>query len=1317
MDKLPDRSQRRTWRLIATGLLLISTLILVMGWLPWQQLQQKLERHQDTLLHQLSLTVEMLAQQGRVTADTLSSDLQRDPEIISLLALASLSDDETRDEARRQLQQRLTPLYQDMQALYVRQFQFHDAAGNSVLRMHQPDFYGDSLLNRRPALVRVMREQQPVSVYETGRFHGGYRNIYPLFSDDRQYLGSMEIGFSPALLIPRIQTSFTGARFYFLSTTAGQDSPDQLKNFVALPGIERFALDQAASSPDVQPLQQFAHQYGPLLQQRLNNLLPGLIRIEDQDLLILPVQNLAGRYSAAILVLMPDTYVGQLWRGFYDQLIIGLIIVTLLVAGLVWVYFQRREVSSAFQQLSLALQGGQLYPWDYYPCYELSSSSRGKGIPDNSRPGQTGSPVIHGRLVFGGLTPSDIRHWHQQRNMTVENWLLTLHPDDQPRVRMLLERQSGRQGEALELEFRTLRDSNWRWISARGKAVSVNSHGDVERYSGVYRDITAEKQMQLALEQSEQKYRALFASNKAVELIIDPDSRQIVDANQAAVEYYRYPRQTLLGMKMDRINTLSAAEIGAEMVRAVAENRSHFLFQHQLADGRVRDVEVYSGPIIMADGHRYLYSIVHDITSRKQAEQALHDSKNRIDSLFRVSIDGILMVDSRGRIEYWNDAAAEVLGGSTELVRGQSLDWQLLQQEDLQWLRWLRRQAIRGQRISKQGRLREFCINRESDEYCWLEVAVSSFRQADCWHFVAVIRDITGRKQQEMALHQASIAFENTMEGIVITDTQNRIISVNRAVETISGYSRDELIGKPPSTFSSGVHGQRFYQQMWQTLQETGHWQGEISNRHKEGRIYSEWLNINEVKDEQGEVCNYVAVFSDITDLKASRERLDYLAHHDVLTGLPNRLVFRERLEQGILRARRSGDPVAVLFIDLDRFKHINDNLGHDVGDELLQSIARILQEEVRDSDTVVRLGGDEFSILMEGFVDQEALARRTGRLIDCLSRPIRVPSGHALKVGASIGIAVYPQDAQDASALVKHADIAMYRAKELGKGRYEFYNQQMTDAARLRFSIEAALDDALSVDDQIQVYYQPQIDLKTRAVCGLEALVRWEHPERGLVGPDQFIPLAEENGMIHRLGRRVAEIALRDLARLRQQQLFSGMMAINISTLELERPEFSDQMLELCRRNDLVQFVELEVTETSLGHHPEQFFNHLRRLRACGFKVAIDDFGTGHSTLVRLKQCPSDYLKIDRTFVQQLPHDLDDLVITRTILSLGQSLGQKVIAEGIETAEQAALLSHLGCDIGQGYFFSRPLSLVQLETFLQDVSEPEELAALGDWL
>ena len=1281
---------RGRW-LMLIGLLLVPALIILMGWLPWQQLQQELKRNNESQQQQLRLSIQMLVQQTRLTADAIASDLRRDKRVLTLFAEAESDDPVRVKNVRDALYQQLAPLYGNLTALHVRQFHFHDRKGNSFLRLHQPERFGDPLAAVRPSIAYVIAHQTPVSVFEEGRLFNGYRNVYPLMLNGR-YLGSVEISFSPSLMLTRIGAVFADARFYFLPYRPHSEQilfGDRESPYNRLSGLDDFVIDAQASSDETAMLQRFIRTNGQEVKQQLELEEGGLVHANGQTLLVQPVLNMNGERAAIILVQFPDSYADNLVASYYKQLLVGLLVVWLLVSGLVWMRRQRARVSAAFRQLSLALQGGDLQTWDYYP--------------------------LEGhRVVFSGQNLITADGWGERRETVLPTWLAGLHPDDQAKVREQLKRQLQDEENELQFEFRARRQGDWHWFAAKGRAMETNAQGQVVRLSGVYRDISSEKHIREELEQSEQKYRALFAGNKAVELIIDPEDGRIIDANDSAHAFYHYPGRSLQGMSIQQINTLSPDQVATEMVLADKEQRSHFNFRHRLADGQVRDVEVYSGPVTLADGKRYLYSIVHDVTARKQAQRALRESKTRIDSLFNASIDGILMVNSRGQLEFWNRAASEVLGLEVELVRGKSLPWGYLSDSDIGWIKEQRRQTLKGAVISPKGRLREFCLTTYGQEPRWLEVSLSGFQQSKRWHFVAIIRDITDRKQQELALQQAHIAFENTMEGIVITDTSNRIVSINKAVELISGYSREELIGAEPSIFSSGSHDPEFYQAMWQALSENGHWQGEISNRRKDGQIYSEWLNINEVRDESQQVCNYVAVFSDISDLKASRERLDYLAHHDLLTGLPNRLVFRERLEQAIRRSRRSEKPAAVLFIDLDRFKHINDNLGHDVGDELLKEVAHILRQQVRDCDTVVRLGGDEFSILMEDFTDLDMLASRTGRMIDSLSRPIVTASGHELKVGASIGIAVYPQDAQDATSLVKHADIAMYRAKELGKGRYEFYNRQMTEAALQRFSLEAALEEALAAYDQIRVHYQPQIDLQTGEVFGLEALVRWQHPEQGMIGPDRFIPIAEENGMIHRIGRRVAEIALRDLMHLRNDHQFVGSVAINISALELEAPGFADQMLSLCKKYHQLDGVELEVTETGLGHHPEQFFAHLRKLRACGFKLAIDDFGTGHSTLIRLKQCPSDYLKIDRTFIQDLPEDLDDLVITKTILSLGQSLGQKVIAEGIETADQAELLRRLGCDIGQGYFFSRPLSYNQLVGYLENYAEGKQKAS---WL
>lgn len=1262
-------------------MLLFALLFFLMGWLPWQQLQQEHQHHRNNLLQRTADVSAQLLQRRIREADFSYQSLVADQTFLRQLNRYNRVANGDQAFLRRSMSNQLQPLFQQMLRLGISQFQLQDQNGKSVLRLHQPTLFGDPVSHFRPVVAKVAKQQQIFRGYEADRWFAGYRNIYPLL-DNGQFVGSLEIGFSPQVLVDGLRASFSDAQLFFLVNQSHMRS-DYFEhaedNYRAVSGVEGFLRSAQVADQNDDQLRRFIGKHPTQTKQALQQGQPAALHDDGftQSLIFYPIFDYQGLYVASIVILMPDPFIEVLVAGFRNQIVVGFIVLSLLMFFLIWAYHQRNNVAVAYRQLALALTGGRMKTWDLDLAKEL--------------------------ITLSGDSQLDLQGVRETRLYTLQQWLESIHPDDRADIARQLKQSDPLQDGDLALEFRYRYQDDWRWCAAMGQVIERDSKGAARLLSGVYQDISKQKTTQLALQHSEQKYRALFSSNKAIELIIDMgQGGAIVDANQAAVEFYGYSLEQLLTMKIDQINCLSPEQVVQEMQRAHAEQRSHFHFVHRLASGELRDVEVHSGPVVLADGGTCLYSIIHDVTDRMRAQAKLVASEARFSSLFECSIDGIVMVNEQGIIEYWNPAASSILGITSKQVLGEGIDWQCFEELDVGWLLRQYKSFKSGRQPELQRCLRTMRLTRGDGVKIWLEVALSGFVSDEQMRFVAILRDVTERKRQQKALERANIAFENAMEGIVVSDANNRIVSVNKAVENISGYSRAELLGNTPSIFSSGQSSPEFYQQMWQTIETEGCWQGEISNRHKTGRIYTEWLNINAVRDESGLVSNYVAVFSDISDLKASRERLDYLAHHDVLTGLPNRLVFKDQLEQAIKRARRSNNPMAVLFIDLDRFKQINDNLGHDVGDELLIEVSRILLDQVRETDTVVRLGGDEFSILFEDWLDMEILARRAGRLIDEITKPILTNSGHELRVGASIGISIYPQDATDSTALVKYADIAMYRAKELGKGRFEFYSAEMTENVRQRFGLETALDEALDSDQQITTVYQPQINLVSGEICGLEALVRWQHPERGVVGPDQFIPIAEDNGMIHRIGQRVTELALKDFNRLREECQFSGKMAINISVTELERDGFGDQLLDLCQLHGVFDAIELEVTETSLGRQPEKFFQRLRSLSDQGFPVAIDDFGTGHSTLARLKQCPSDYLKIDKTFVQDLPEDQDDLVIARSIMSLGQSLGQQVIAEGIETEEQARLLASMGCDIGQGYFFSRPLPYDELVTFIR---------------
>ncbi len=587
---------------------------------------------------------------------------------------------------------------------------------------------------------------------------------------------------------------------------------------------------------------------------------------------------------------------------------------------------------------------------------------------------------------------------------------------------------------------------------------------------------------------------------------------------------------------------------------------------------------------------------------------------------------------------------------------------------------------------------------RKDGALFWNRISIAPVRgeRDKTRHHVGILEDITAQRRAEERLRQSAAVFESTSEGMVVTDLEGSIVDVNRAFTDITGYGRDEALGRNPRMLKSGRHGPELYQTIWTSLAETGHWRGEVWNRRKSGEIYPEWLTISTVCDAAGRVCNYVGVFADITTVKRSEERLEYLAHHDPLTGLPNRLLFSARLEHAIAHASRNDTYLAVLFLDLDRFKTVNDVFGHPLGDKLLQDVGERLRACVRLDDTVSRLGGDEFVILLERIEDPENAGAVARKILSSLSAAFTV-DGRDQYVSASIGISVYPRDGDDPAGLIRNADTAMYKVKEQGRQGYLYYTQDFTlratELATLESDLHRALDRA-----ELTVHYQPQVDLRSGALVGIEALLRWTHPDRGRISPVEFIPIAEESDLIVAIGQWVLEHACRQGRAWLDAGLSFGRISVNISGVQIRRGDLLAVVRAALEASGLPpERLELEVTEGFIMRQAERSVQRLEGLRQLGISLAIDDFGTGYSSLSYLKRLPIDRLKIDQSFIRDIPSDADDAAISRAIIALADSLGLAVIAEGVETPAQKAFLLDHGCREAQGYLFSRPLGSVAL--------------------
>ncbi|WP_169197820.1 EAL domain-containing protein [Aromatoleum buckelii] len=542
------------------------------------------------------------------------------------------------------------------------------------------------------------------------------------------------------------------------------------------------------------------------------------------------------------------------------------------------------------------------------------------------------------------------------------------------------------------------------------------------------------------------------------------------------------------------------------------------------------------------------------------------------------------------------------------------------------------------------------------------------------------------------ALRQTAAVIESTRDGVMVTDLSQRIVSVNRAWCEITGFSEEEALGKTPGMLKSGLQDDAFYRQLWESVAHTGHWQGEIWNRRKNGELYPQWLSVSTVYDEDHNPVRYVGVMTDISQLKQSQAQLERLAHYDPLTDLPNRLLVQSRLEHAIEQAARQQLGLGVLFVDLDRFKNINDSLGHASGDELLVAISWRLRTRLRPEDTLARWGGDEFLVIIDNLRKPDESASVAQNLIDLLREPFSLPDGEVVYVGASVGISLYPQDGTSAAELIQHADAALNQAKAQGRNTFRFFTEALSEAAQRHVDLERRLRVALE-QQAFVVHYQPQIDITTGRVTGCEALVRWQATDEGPVSPNRFIPFAEESGLIVPLGEWVLETACRQAREWRDAGLGPLRVGVNLSARQLWQAELPDRIAAILQRTGLPpECLELELTESMIMGHEAQAEQRLGLLKSMGIALAIDDFGTGYSSLAYLKNFPIEMLKIDQGFVRHIPDDRKDMEITAGIIALARKLKIKVLAEGVETDAQLAFLTEQGCDAYQGYLFSRPL-------------------------
>lgn len=589
----------------------------------------------------------------------------------------------------------------------------------------------------------------------------------------------------------------------------------------------------------------------------------------------------------------------------------------------------------------------------------------------------------------------------------------------------------------------------------------------------------------------------------------------------------------------------------------------------------------------------------------------------------------------------------------------------------------------------------------KSGRLFWVEVCIKRAVIDGGDRLLAMVRDITRRKSHEEQLKLAAQIFENTIEGVTVTDRDGVIQMVNPAFTAITGFSPEEVIGKRPNVLRSDHQGPEFYQGMWRDLKQSGHWRGEIWNRRKSGEAYPEWLTISAIRDETGEITHYVGIFHDITETKRDQEFFRRQAYHDALTGLPNRLLFQDRLAQALAHARRRGGGVGVLYLDLDNFKRINDSLGHAVGDLVLQAVAERLDECLRDEDTVARLGGDEFvAVVLDERHGQAVAVAAAERMLLAMAEPINV-ADHELNVGASIGVASFPEDGRDAATLLKNADLAMYRAKQQGKGVYRLFTQALGEGSSRRLLMEGELRRGLQASELV-LHYQPLVDPVSGAVPSCEALVRWQHPRWGLLEPGEFLPVALQAGLVVPLGREVLTMACRQ-ARLWERRGMPVRVAVNLSALEFSRDDLVEEVGRMLEVTGLKPgLLELEIGEDAVMANLGHSLGTLEGLVGLGVSLSLDGFGIGFFPLSRLKGLPLKAVKVGRDFVAGMLEDAGDRAVVEAAAGISRGLGMLAVAVGAESGAQARALKEMGFDLVQGYVNCRPLPAEEFEAFVR---------------
>lgn len=791
----------------------------------------------------------------------------------------------------------------------------------------------------------------------------------------------------------------------------------------------------------------------------------------------------------------------------------------------------------------------------------------------------------------------------------------------------------------------------------------------------------------------------------------------VVTNNERQVQYMNPRAEQITGWRMQEALSLPLemiCPIDEEALSTVTDNRATEKnpkrFTVTLKKGHKKlIIEQSATPLIAEDGGEPgLVWVLRDVTRTYKILRELTKNEKQYRLLADNVRDVIWTFNLKLELKYLSPSIEGLTGYSLQECFSADPPMVIAPQDRLK-LRTLCHQLITNaeEPNAAEQEIIELQAQDRSGNRIWLEVCVSLMRKADGnpVGILGIARDITERRASEAEIRLSAIVFENSFEGIMITDGKGMLVRVNKAFTNITGYLPEEAVGTNASLLQSGKHSPEFYREMWHSLETFGYWHGEIWNARKNGDVYPQRLSISAIKDrDQKQVVNYVGIFADITDRKETEERIHRLAYYDELSNLPNRVLFQERLKRAMIHAKRNKHHVGLLFVDLDRFKSINDTMGHPCGDELLKLAAERLKGCVREEDTVARMGGDEFTLILVGMQPEKAsfgTAKVAEKVLKVVSEPY-VIDGREVYVGASVGIAIYPQQGKEPMELVKNADMALYKAKAEGRNNFQYYSQDMNATAVNRLELENDLRRALPAGE-FKIYYQPQVCVETGKLCGVEALLRWYSPKRGLVSPSEFIPVLEETGLILSVGEWSLEAACSQAVAWRQQGLSVPKLAVNLSARQFTQPKLVEQIAEVLYSTGLnPSCLEVELTESVLMEDIDATSKKLSKLKAMGVAISIDDFGTGYSSLNYLKRFPLDKLKIDRSFVRDITVNVDDAEVIAAIIAIAHNLKLGVIAEGVETWGQLEFLRFHRCNQAQGYLISRPITAKAMADFLK---------------